>query len=72
MSFLYFFFSIMGKKDGEILALLHFTVTEMRPVWVLWITVYSTFRNVVTSASIQDAYYYTGVGKCLDEKTITA
>ena len=47
-------------------------MTEMRPVWVLWIIVYSTFRNVATSASIQDAYNDQGVTKCLYEDKITA
>ncbi|XP_028406738.1 uncharacterized protein LOC114529170 [Dendronephthya gigantea] len=55
----------MGKRDGQILAFLHFAITEMRPLVLLWYTVYSTFANVVTSAAVQNAYGVQSVVACI-------
>ena len=61
----------MGKRDAQILAFVHFTVTELRPLWLLWYTVYNTFESIVTGASVSDAYLNTYILKCLyDEKMI--
>jgi hypothetical protein len=61
---------VMGITDGEMLAFLHFTVTEMRPIWLLWYTVYNTFESIVTGASISDAFGNGYVTKCLYETKI--
>ena len=55
----------MGKRDGQLLAVAHFAVTELRPLWLLWYTVYNTFENIVTSASVSDAHYNADILNCL-------
>ena len=62
---------VMGKRDGQILAFVHFAVTELRPLWLLWYTVYNTFENIVTSAAVSDAYLDKNILACLyDERMI--
>ena len=55
----------MGKKLGRILALFHFVVTEMRPIWLLWYTIYSTAENATTRSCLTDAYKDFPIRKCL-------
>ncbi len=62
----------MGERYAQMLALVHFVVTEMRPIWVLWYTVYNTFENIVTGASISDAYHSKYMAVCLYNGKITA
>ncbi len=61
----------MGKRHAEILALVHFAVTEMRPIWLLWYTVYNTFESIVTISSISDVYSSYHVRECLYKEKIT-
>ena len=61
----------MGKRGGKILAFIHFVVTEMRPVWLLWYTVYSTFEGILTGTSITTAYRQHEVTECLHEEKLT-
>jgi hypothetical protein len=42
----------------------------MRPIWLLWYTVYNTFESIVTGASISDAFGNGDVTKCLYETNI--
>ncbi|CAB3979406.1 Hypothetical predicted protein [Paramuricea clavata] len=62
----------MGKSFGQELAFVHFFVTEMRVIWVLWYTIYNTIESIVVSSSLFDAYRNSGVTECLHEKKITA
>lgn len=61
----------MGKKFARILALLHFVVTEMRPIWLLWYTIYSTTENATTMACLTDAYKDFPIRQCLYRYEIT-
>ena len=61
----------MGKKDGKVLAFAHFMVTEMRPIWLLWYTVYNTFEAVVTSAAVTTAYSVSAITDCVHNEKIT-
>ena len=61
----------MGKKYGKLLAFAHFMVTEMRPIWLLWYTVYSTFEAVVTSAAVTTAYRLFAITDCVYKRKIT-
>ena len=61
----------MGKQNAVILAFLHFLVTEMRTIWLLWYTVFSTFQSIVIGTSISDVYGSYEISKCLNEETIT-
>ena len=70
--FLKYFSVIMGKSYGLALAFLHFLVTEMRVIWLLWYTIYNTIETIVTSSSIADAYRDRDVTECLHERKITA
>jgi hypothetical protein len=62
----------MYKHFGQELAFVHFLVTEMRVIWVLWYTIYNTIQSIVTSSALFDAYRASGVTQCLHEKKITA
>ena len=62
----------MGKRDGQILAFLHFTITEMRPLVLLWYTVYSTFANIVTSSAVSDAFTNQNVVACIYDRRINS
>ena len=53
------------------MAFIHFAVTEMRPIYILWYTVFDTFKNIVTSSSLPDVYSSHEVRKCLYDEKIT-
>ena len=61
----------MGKKLPRLLALLHFLVTEIRPIWLLWYTIYNTAENATTRSSLTDAYKNYPMRKCLYYQSIT-
>ena len=61
----------MGKKFAQVLAVLHFMVTELRPVWLLWYTIYITTENIVTSDCVADAYKNSPVTSCLYDGKLT-
>ena len=61
----------MSKKYGKVLAFAHFMVTEMRSIWLLWYTVYNTFKAVVTSAAVTSAYRLPAITNCVCNKKIT-
>lgn len=56
---------------GQVLALLHFVVTELRPFWLLWYTTFNTFESVVTSTLTFELLSSTRIAECLKQKTIT-
>ena len=56
---------IMDKRKEQLLAFAHFAVTEMRPLWLLWYTVFNTFQSIVTSAAISIAYFNKEVVACI-------
>ena len=60
----------MGQRQAAILAFIHFAVTEMRPIYILWYTVFDTFKNIVTTSSLPDVYSSYKVRECLYKEKI--
>ena len=53
------------------MAFAHFVITETRPIWILWYTIFSTIETVVTTSSISDAYRKPSITQCLHSGDIT-
>ena len=56
---------------GQVLAPLHFVVTELRPFWLLWYTTFNTIESIVTNSLTLDLLSSRAVAGCLEAKTIT-
>ena len=56
---------------GVILAFVHFLVTEMRPIYLIWFAAYSAFEDIVTGTVLSDVYKSHRMRECLYKDRVT-
>ena len=56
---------------GVILAFVHFLVTEMRPIWLIWFAAYGAFEDIITATVLSSTYKSYRMLTCLYEDRIT-